>query len=50
MALLYGTVKSLLQKEETPKVIVTSHFFDAVQALRDINSNNLEFLTMDFMV
>jgi hypothetical protein len=50
MALLYGTVKYLLDKEDCPKVLVTTHFVEAVEFLRAFSHPNIEYLTMDFMV
>jgi DNA mismatch repair ATPase MutS len=48
MALMCSSMEYLAMKEECPKVLITTHFIEAVEFLRG-KSNNIDFLMMDFI-
>jgi len=48
MALMCATIEHFMLKEECPKVLITTHFIEAVEFLKR-KSKNTEFLMMDFI-
>lgn len=50
IALLCGVVNYVLQKQDCPKVLLSTHFAEAIEFLHESPHPNLEFLTMDYMV